>query len=96
MIYLQYSNSPFSLHSCTLHTVIAAKFSQLNSENEEYIFKRQVSAERTDWVCTEQKLKASVGSCPTKFAKAQMEKGNSGLKREKHRVCVLGTRSSQK
>lgn len=39
VIYLQYSNSPFSLHSCTLHTVIAAKFSQLNFENEEYIFK---------------------------------------------------------
>lgn len=39
MIYLQYGNSPFSLHTCTLHAVIAAKFSQLNFENEAFIFK---------------------------------------------------------
>lgn len=95
MIYLQYGSSPFSLHTCILYSVIAAKFSQLNFENEEYSFKWQISAERTDWVCTENKLKASVGSCPTKFAKAQMEKANSGLKRKIPTVCVLETRNSQ-
>lgn len=46
-------------------------------------------------MCTENKLKASVGSCPTKFAKAQMEKANSGLKRKIPTVCVLETRNSQ-
>lgn len=94
MIYLQYGSSPFSLHTCILYTVIAAKFSQLNFENEEYSFKWQISAERTDWVCAENKLKASAGSCPTKFAKAQMEKANSGLKRKKPTVCVLETSRS--
>lgn len=39
MIYLQYGSSPFSLHTCILYSVIAAKFSQLNFENEEYSFK---------------------------------------------------------
>lgn len=87
-IYFQYSSSPFSLHTCILKIVIAAKFLQLNFENEEYMLKRQISAERPDCAL---RIKASLDSLPIKLVKAQMEKEKNGQKRMKHVACILET-----